>query len=294
MKNSTLGAPIFIGGLIKSGTSLVRAMLGQHSKIASGLETYWFDMNWPNDERMGNHQPGLPGRYEHDLDRQIERLGVFFKMPKEAVNEIKENSNNPEDFLNQFMNHYTHNVGKARWLEKTPGNILHIPRILSTWPNAKILVCVRNPLDVYASCKESGLKDDPTDFGELWNYYYSSYATSLSSGLLNDDNHMVVSYEQLITSTQQMMGSIMEFLGESFEPSVAEYKGQSEEFDIVKEVTGKESTTLNRMKKGITNSRIDIYKNIVSKDEIEVMKSLAHQAGLSDMWRSFSNQIKTM
>ena len=41
-----LRAPIFIGGMFKSGTSLLRAMLGQHSAIASGLETYWFDWDW--------------------------------------------------------------------------------------------------------------------------------------------------------------------------------------------------------------------------------------------------------
>src|SRR3954462_15875967 len=39
-------APIFVGGMFKSGTSLLRAMLGQHSAIASGLESYWVDWNW--------------------------------------------------------------------------------------------------------------------------------------------------------------------------------------------------------------------------------------------------------
>ena len=34
--------PIFVGGYFKSGTSLLRALLGQHPDIASGLETHWF------------------------------------------------------------------------------------------------------------------------------------------------------------------------------------------------------------------------------------------------------------
>lgn len=50
-------APIFIGGLYKSGTSLLRAMLGQHSNIASGLETFWFDLQL-NDSVYHNKQVG--------------------------------------------------------------------------------------------------------------------------------------------------------------------------------------------------------------------------------------------
>lgn len=35
------GSPVFIGGIFKSGTSLVRVMLGQHSSFFAGLETQW-------------------------------------------------------------------------------------------------------------------------------------------------------------------------------------------------------------------------------------------------------------
>ena len=34
-------SPAFVGGMYKSGTSLLRAMLGRHSRIFTGLETQW-------------------------------------------------------------------------------------------------------------------------------------------------------------------------------------------------------------------------------------------------------------
>lgn len=37
-------SPIFIGGQMKSGTTLVRALLSQHPNIFGGLETHWFDL----------------------------------------------------------------------------------------------------------------------------------------------------------------------------------------------------------------------------------------------------------
>ena len=36
---------IFIGGMYKSGTSLLRSMIGQHSAVFSGLETNWFKLS---------------------------------------------------------------------------------------------------------------------------------------------------------------------------------------------------------------------------------------------------------
>ena len=56
MTNDPKTSPIFIGGLFKSGTTLLRAMLGQHSAIASGLETQWFKMDW---EKIRNEKSEL-------------------------------------------------------------------------------------------------------------------------------------------------------------------------------------------------------------------------------------------
>lgn len=278
--------PVFIGGLIKSGTSLLRAMLGQHSCLASGLETYWFDMQWPNAVAM--HQPGLPGRYEKNLDRQIERLGQFYKLPASKINEFKSLSTDAETFLSLLMNEYARSINKPRWIEKTPGNILHIPRIMSNWPDAQLLVCMRNPLDVFASCREAELWDDPEKFTALWVSYYSAFQRAIDENKMDEKNYYLVSYEKLILSTEETMKQLLGFLDESYETSVANYKGQSEEFTMVKSVTGKSSTTLKRMQQPINNSRIDIYKNSVSAEEIELMKKVAINAGLEKLWCEFA------
>ena len=38
-KRMIVSSPVFIGGMYKSGTSLLRAMLGRHSRLFAGLET---------------------------------------------------------------------------------------------------------------------------------------------------------------------------------------------------------------------------------------------------------------
>ena len=63
-------APVFIGGMFKSGTSLLRAMLGQHRNIASGLETYWFEV----DPRAGLGRDGEP------IGPYLARLAAYYGM----------------------------------------------------------------------------------------------------------------------------------------------------------------------------------------------------------------------
>jgi hypothetical protein len=46
MTDFDLRPSIFIGGMFKSGTSLLRVMLGQHLAISAGLETAWFQLDW--------------------------------------------------------------------------------------------------------------------------------------------------------------------------------------------------------------------------------------------------------
>jgi len=106
-------APIFIGGLFKSGTTLLRAMLGQHSSIASGLETQWFSMDWD-------------GMKDKEFYDHIERLKNFYGIKKNLIERIVDESKNVIQVLNLFLGLYTKSLGKKRWAEKTPGNILHL------------------------------------------------------------------------------------------------------------------------------------------------------------------------
>ena len=68
-------APIFIGGMFKSGTSLLRAMLGQHSAIASGLETYWFDWSWS--ARESDNMKMMYGRLAHFFDMSVAEVSAM-------------------------------------------------------------------------------------------------------------------------------------------------------------------------------------------------------------------------
>ena len=65
--------PIFIGGMFKSGTSLLRAMLGRHSRLFAGLETQW----------LAQDRQGIT---PEDRRAWLERLAIFFDVPAPRSN----------------------------------------------------------------------------------------------------------------------------------------------------------------------------------------------------------------
>jgi hypothetical protein len=279
--------PIFIGGLIKSGTSLLRAMLGQHSQISSGLETYWFDMNWKAKSRDQLTETGLPTRYEDSLDQQLERIGGFFDIKQDELKLIKTLSDSPENFLDRLMVSYSKNLNKQRWVEKTPGNILHIPRILKYWPTAQFLVCARSPLDVYSSCLEAGRWNDVETFVGLWRRYYEAFNDATQQGYLAKKNVMLIHYEHLTEDPSSLFQKICSFLDLPFQEDMSKYKGQSDDYKKVLAITGKRSTTLERMKYPLLKDRIDIYKRVVPETDIIKINELMKNSSALDLWAKF-------
>lgn len=272
--------PIFIGGLFKSGTTLLRAMVGNHSRIASGLETYWFDVNW--DAHQG--QNGEP------IEVYFKRLAKFYDLPEEDVLEMGRNAANIHDFLNRLLGTYARTTGKLRWAEKTPGNVCHMDRIFSGWPEARVLHIIRDPKDVLASLRESNKWDQPEIFAEKWCAFLPRVEAARKAGLLNKQNYFEVRYESLVSHPEPETRRILDFLGEPWESAVADFVGKDQDYEKVLEVTGRESSTLARLKRPLEQDRIGIWRHVLSKEDIEGMRSAIRTAGHEDLLSTIETQ----
>ena len=74
-KNLSFDHPIFIGGLMKSGTSLLRVLLGQHPDLFASFETHWFS----NDFRLN---------WNDRNSRRVDYLLRFFEITDEGEEKI--------------------------------------------------------------------------------------------------------------------------------------------------------------------------------------------------------------
>lgn len=259
-------SPIFVGGLFKSGTSLLRAMIAQHSRIAGGLETYWFDLPWEGPEDR--------------LHRDVDRLRRFFELEDQKVDRMVEQSGSAEDFLNAFMGEVTARQGKARWVEKTPGNVLHLERIFRAWPSASVIHVIRDPRDVLASLRQARKWDDIETFTNLWCSFFSAVKDFKGSeGPRNEASFMEIRYEDLVLRSEDTMKKILGFVGEEWEDSVSYFNGRPPEYQKVLEITGKASTTLKRLAKPLTKSRVGIWPEILTPEDLDRLREAVEARG---------------
>lgn len=260
--------PIFIGGMFKSGTSLLRAMLGNHSMIATGLETYWFNLDWQHLDST------------ESLDR-LRTIGEFYELNSSNLEKLTANSDSAEEFLSLLMDYWAEKNNKPRWAEKTPGNILHIDRINAFWPDAAIVHIIRDPRDIFASLREAGKWDSIDSFMSRWGAVFGSIERFRQNKLLAGANYHEVRYEQLVTNPEDFMRSLCYAVELPFEPEIAVFDGQKDDFEKVKSVTGKESTTLARLAQPMTTERLGIWKSKLSSEEIDHLAAAAEASGLT-------------
>jgi hypothetical protein len=272
--------PIFVGGMFKSGTSLLRVLLGQHPAIASGLESYWFDIDW------GDHE-------NDDFTRRIQTLARLYGFPEDQIFDLCDRADSIQEFLDAFMSRFAAQEGKPRWAEKTPGNITHAKRILDLWPEARLIHIVRDPRDIYASLVEAKKWDDAKAFGSRWCAMIGA-AEAFKAERPDDPRFMEVRYESLTLDPFTVMRDVMTFVGEPWDDSVAQYGGRSEDYDRVLAVTGKASTTLERLKEPLSSGRVRLWPRVLSPTQIEEIHAEAHAAGLEETMIKIETETDTI
>jgi hypothetical protein len=271
-------APIFVGGFYKSGTSLLRALISQSPEIAGGLETYWFAVDWENQK----------GRGEEPLEKWLKRMAAFFSVPEDRVNSIAEDSQSGASFLDNFMAEVAARQGKSRWVEKTSGNCLYSRDILTQWPDAKILNIYRDPRDVYAANLEAFRSQGEApwvenDFVETWLPFVEVPVQLREEGVLTKDNFLEVCYENLVSDIHGTMRKVAEFVGDVHVDAMSHFSGRSQDFGKVAEVTGKKSTTLQRLSQPLTKERVGISSRL-AKGELEKLEQEFRAAGI---WETY-------
>ena len=200
-------SPIFIGGLYRSGTSIMRRLLNSHPHIACGRESKLFKDNrlegiytdlrtiWPTI---------LSPRYEfdpHTVDQVMAWLMHSIFMP------------------------YCQKQGKQRWAEKTPNNILFIDTLFAVFPAAQFIHMIRDPRDAFCSARERAAKDKPRWATWTPKQVAAEWCRRIHSGLAwreQPNRYREVRYEELVTQPEATLRSLFAFLDEPWAASVLE------------------------------------------------------------------------
>ena len=193
--------PIFVLGMPRSGTSLVEQILASHSSVFGAGEVY-FATEFDNSVAQITGKP-FPQSIA-DVDSEI---------------------------LKQSAKSYVQNLrmgagGSARVTDKLPHNFLRVGLLSALMPNAKIIHCVRDPMDTCLSIFThffSAAHSYASDLKEL-GQYYRLYEQLMDDWELRFPGCMYkVSYEDLVTDHDHEIRKLLDNCGLSFEPGCLQF-----------------------------------------------------------------------
>ena len=217
--------PVFIIGVHRSGTTLLRYMLGSHSRIYIPPESDF-----------------IPNFFLHDpagelSDEQVARiLGAIF----ERYRFVKEWKGDPPDpaqfaqslpdrtpasFLDALYSAYARQYGAERWGDKTPIYASYVDLLHDLFPRAQFLHIIRDGRDAALSMLDKYEHDEfhVDIFFAARNWVRRICSAQSAGSRIGPNLYYELRYENLIDDPEGELRAVCDFLGEAYEPGMIEY-----------------------------------------------------------------------
>jgi len=241
-------------------------------------ETHFFDDIYSRRRELGELQSAesigrvmarlktLYGRYNEKPDQErVEGL-----LQKSDVIEDLKGCRSYQEIFSCFMQIQMRLTGKVRWGNNVPKDIFHMKEIMSFYPHAKILICIRDVRDFLLSY-QSKWKVTSEEHVERMKSLYHPIVTSLLwkasvkqigrvEGLVPPKNLMVLRYESLVEKTESVVREICRFIGEDFEPDMLDVQEQNSSFSV--------------NQNGIYSSSVERWRRMLSNEEAYIAQKL--------------------
>ena len=262
--------PIFIVGVGRSGTTLLAAMIGAHSKISCGPETHFFPRLSEIDQcKIFNNSiwPKPAARFLGTMLHSGVRVSSKYKIDEqETIKYLEHRKPSVPNLLTCFTEQYMKRLGKCRWAEKTPDHLRYVYQIRKYFPDSPILRIVRDPRDVALSWNRMpwGSK---TFIEALLTW---RKLDDLSKEFFSTDNlAYTLRYEDLVLEPEKELRKICNFIREQFEVNMIDTSVSSASVnsrDVAwKRMAGKplNKSRVFAWKKDLPNSKILLSESIL-------------------------------
>jgi len=211
---------IFVVGMARSGTTLVQSILNAHSRVLSYPETHFLSKSiWlPKTMRW------LPIRKSgiDNANDTLKRLGIKAKISNRIW--ISKKAWIKKVF--SFLDRDAYSRGFEIWVEKTPLHLLYIDILSRSFPEARFVHVIRNPIHTINSLVKASRKHPVYFAQDSINKAIERYKRDLaiSYKYINNRNHYWVNYESLILAPKKEIKKLCQFLRLEFEPAMKNFE----------------------------------------------------------------------
>lgn len=217
--------PLFVLGVSRSGTTLLRVILDRSPGIAIPDETFFIP-------QLAHRHSGLvdPEKFLDDI-RRLPRLAAWGVSSEDFAARLQPGMSVGEA-LDAVFSAYAAKHGKPRWGDKTPMYMRHLGLIERLFPDAQYVHLIRDGRDAALAfldmpegvvTKTWAHPRSPTGFACEWRTEVRR-ARELGRRL-GPSRYLEVRYEDLVADTAGVVRTVCDFAGLPFEPAMLEYAG---------------------------------------------------------------------
>jgi hypothetical protein len=224
---TTSGAPVFIAGPDRSGTTLIFALLASHPELSMVRRTnMWRYFH----RRYGDLTD------DTNLDRCLADMVRYRRMrhlAPDADRIRREFLAGPPTYgrlFALFHEHQAERSGKSRWGDKSLHTEHYAARVLGEFPDARIIHMIRDPRDRYASVRKRYGRDR-NRVGAATGRWLESTRAGLRNAGRYPGNYMLVRYEDLARRPEATMRAVCDFIGVGMSPEMLEMGGAPDHRD---------------------------------------------------------------
>ena len=214
-------SPIFIVGVGRSGTTLLRKILGNHPNIAIPYESHFITKYYQSLEQYGdlNNEGNLRKIVADILDEALIKQWDHAFNIETVIDKISDRS--LSGIIDAIYQDYAEARGKKRWGDKSDYlDRMHI--INKIFPASKFIHIIRDGRDVASSVLSRPW--GPTDIIQAAEWWRDHVRLGRCMGsILGDARYTEIKYEDLVTKPESELMRICSFLGEEYSCDMLNY-----------------------------------------------------------------------
>ncbi len=257
--------PIFIGGCDRSGTTLLGAMLGSHSKclcipeFQSKIEVFQHIKHWDNNLNIKEVFEMLKNHWRF----RIWELDI--NLDPDSQNVIGSSYSRLIEFIIKKYGEKVYKLSPEFWVDHSPSNIQFAYSLFNLFPKAKMIHIVRDGRAVANSVLR--LDWGPNTIVRAAPWWLENISYGLCAESLFGDKHVIrVRYEDLVLKPEITLKNICSFMNIVYQPEMSKAIGFR-----VPSYTERQH---NMVGQELNRKRIEAWESELTERQIEIFENL--------------------